>query len=107
MALLTQLGHDPEIHLTETWWVNPINPASMRLSRMGFMWFHDMAKRPNHEITLSHELTARHLLQLERLITEPYFIKKRSLIVFGERDAIMLQLHAGNLAAYLNSLDSQ
>lgn len=107
MKLLLDLGHDPETPLTESWWTNPINSESMRLNRMGFMWFHDVAKISSYEIALSHALTARHLLQLERLISEPYFIKKSSLIVFGERDAIMLQLHAGNLAAYLNSLESQ
>ena len=105
-AVLTALGHDPDTVLQESWWVNPINPNSLRLNKMGVVWFHDIAKIPSHEIQLAHQLTSKHLLQLERLITEPYFIKKSALTTFGEMDAIMLQLHAGNLSAYLNSLDS-
>jgi len=92
--------------LTNSWWTNPINPDSMRLNRAGFIWFHDVARQISHDVELQHALTAKHFLQLERLITEPYYIKKCSLVLFGERDAIMLQLHAGNLTAYLNSLES-
>jgi hypothetical protein len=45
------------------------------------------------------------MLQLERFIKSPYFIKKlKMLYVFGEEDAVMLQLHGGNLVAYLDNL---
>ena len=47
----------------------------------------------------------RQLLQLERLLTEPYYIKDLlKLWVHSEQDAIMLQLHAGNLAQFLDNL---
>ncbi len=45
------------------------------------------------------------LLQLDRLMTAPYYIRSRHFLeLFGEADAIMLNLHANNLAQYLNTL---
>jgi len=47
------------------------------------------------------------LLQLERLLQEPYYIRNLThLIVASETDAVMLQLHAGDLAQYLDNLQS-
>jgi hypothetical protein len=47
------------------------------------------------------------LLQLERLLQEPYFVKDLThLIVSSETDAVMLQLHAGNLSQYLDNLQN-
>ncbi len=46
------------------------------------------------------------LLQLDRLITSPYFIRSRHMLeLFGEEDAIMLTLHGGDLAQYLQNLE--
>ena len=44
-------------------------------------------------------------LQLDQLMTEPYYIGSRKQIqLFGEADVIMLELHGGNLAQYLENL---
>lgn len=90
------------------WWQNPLNNASLRLSREGFKFFADKAKLPYHEITLptGQTPTAKMMLQLERLFSEPYYLLNRAIRVFGERDAIMLSLHAGDLASYLDNLET-
>lgn len=73
---------------------------------MGLVWFHDIARIPAHEINITKPLTPRNLLQLERLLTEPYYISNVTrLLLFGERDAIMLRLNNGDLSSYLNSLE--
>ena len=60
-----------------------------------------------HEITLSHKIGTKHLLQLERLLQEPYYIRNLThLVVSSETDAVMLQLHAGNLSQYLDNLQT-
>ena len=58
------------------------------------------------EVKISHEVRFRQLLQLERLLKEPYYIRGRTIVLSSERDAIMLQLHAGDLARYLDNLES-
>ena len=53
-------------------------------------------------------MTNRMLLQLDHLMTAPYYIGSRKQIqLFGEADAIMLQLHSNNLAQYLENLANQ
>jgi len=46
------------------------------------------------------------LLQLDHMMTAPYCLVSRNAIkLVGEQDAIMLQLHAGNLEQFLNNLE--
>jgi hypothetical protein len=50
-------------------------------------------------------MTNMQLLQLDRLIKAPYFIKSRKQIdLMGEEDAMMLSLHGNNLKQYLDNL---
>ncbi len=104
-------GYDPTrfVGVEHQWWYNPINQNSLRLTHVGFKWFTQHAKLASHEIKLpdDQKILPKHYLQLEKLFTEPYYIRGRgAIVVFGERDAIMLQLHAGNLTAYLDSLEN-
>lgn len=110
--VIVATGADPEhfIGLAQTWWRNPLNPDSLRLTQAGFKWFTKVAELTAHEITIPKDqpIVGRHMLQLENLFEEPYFIRgANTIFVFGERDAVMLQLHAGNLTAYLDSLQNQ
>ena len=90
-----------------TWWFNPTNHNGLRLTRTGYQWTMKHSRWQYHEIKLSHKIRSKHLLQLERLLQEPYFVKDLThLIVSSETDAVMLQLHAGNLAQYLDNLQS-
>lgn len=111
VEIIILAGYDPArfVGVEHQWWQNPTNPQSLRLTAVGYKWFTTVAKLKAHEIKLpEHQyILPKHYLQLEKCFEEPYYIKGRSVIsVFGERDAIMLQLHAGNLTAYLNSLES-
>lgn len=88
-----------------TWWFNPTNHLSLRLTKTGYEWTKKHSNWPYHEIKLSHQISSKNLLQLERLLHEPYYIKNLTqLIVSSETDAVMLQLHAGNLDQYLDNL---
>ena len=89
------------------WWFNPTNHNSMRLTKTGYNWTVKHSLWRYHEIKLSHKIGTKHLLQLERLLQEPYYIQDLThLIVSSDTDAVMLQLHAGNLAQYLDNLQS-
>jgi hypothetical protein len=87
------------------WFFNPTKPQSMRLSKVGAQWLHNKTKFTLHIIALDKPITPKMLIRLERLITAPYFVKDlKELWVHSEEDAIMLQLHAGNLEQYLENL---
>ena len=87
------------------WFFNPTKPTSMRLSKVGAIWLAKKTRFVLHLIKLDKQITPRQLLQLERLLSEPYYIKDSSEIwVHSETDAIMLTLNAGNLGGYLDSL---
>ena len=107
--VLNKIGIDFSVlnNVRNIWWQNPINDASLRLTREGFRFFAEKAKLPYHEITLSPDQTPtlKIMLQLERSFKEPYYLMNRAIRVFGEQDAIMLHLHGGNLVAYLTSLE--
>jgi hypothetical protein len=78
----------------------------MRLSKVGATWLAKKTDFVLHEIELAQQIKPRQLIQLERLLTEPYYIRDLlHLWVHSEQDAIMLQLHAGDLAQYLDNLE--
>ena len=87
------------------WFHNPTKPTSMRLSRIGATWLAKKTDFVLHEIFLSKPITPKQLIQLERLLTEPYYIASLTTIwVHSETDTIMLTLNSGNLGTYLDSL---
>jgi len=87
------------------WFFNPTKPTSMRLSKVGAMWLAKKTDFDLHLVGLDKPITPKMLLQLERLLTQPYYIKDlKELWVHSEQDAIMLALHAGNLGTYLDNL---
>ena len=89
------------------WWRNPTNHNSLRLSSPGYNWFVKRCNFKFFKIELDPVITSRQLIQLERLFTEPYFIKSLKVIyVMSEQDTVMLQLHAGNLGRYLDSIQN-
>lgn len=111
VEVISIAGFDPTrfVGVEHQWWQNPTNPNSLRLTTIGYKWFTTVAKLKAYEIKLPEKeyILPKHYLQLEKLFEEPYYIKGRSVIsVFGERDAVMLQLHAGDLTSYLNNLES-
>lgn len=87
------------------WFRNPLNKHSLRLTHIGFKWAVSRSKFVPHKITLETVINGKQMLQLERLFSEPYYFNEKSIMVFSETDAVMLQLHAGNLTQYLDNLD--
>ncbi|HET8688665.1 MAG TPA: hypothetical protein VFM18_18780 [Methanosarcina sp.] len=89
------------------WWVNPTDPASLRLTAEGLKFVKTVLKFESFEFELPEDLTNHHLLQLERVFGGMYFLlKRKKIIVFDEAEAVMLTLHGSNLRNYLESLDA-
>jgi hypothetical protein len=86
------------------WWRNPTNPNSLRLTVFGHKYFTTKLNRTSHKIKLAEPIKLKHLLQLERLFQEPYYLTNEFICVLGDQDAVMLQLHAGDLDQYLDNL---
>lgn len=105
--IISEIGLDPNHYeeMSKIWWRNPTNRNSLRLTNFGLKFFVDQCKQTAHTIKLDADsIKSKHLIQLERLFTAPYFIKNTAIIVFSEQDAVMLQLHGGDLNTYLENL---
>lgn len=103
-------GRDPKQYekVGAQWWYNPINQHSLRLTYPGFKFFTNTAKLTAYPITLTDMIMPKQMLQLERLLHDAYYIRElKILYVFSEQDAVMLQLHGGDLNTYLDNLESQ
>jgi hypothetical protein len=88
------------------WWVNPTDPQSLRLSLAGLQFVKANLKLQSYEFVLPEELNNHHLLQLERLFPDMYYLLKRQkIILFTESEASMLTLYGNNLAQYLAALE--
>jgi hypothetical protein len=89
-------------------WQNPLNPDSLRLTSQAYSILTKYENNKNYPFKFEVAMTNRMLLQLDHLMTAPYYIGSRKQIqLFGEADAIMLQLHSNNLAQYLENLANQ
>lgn len=106
--VILDAGYDPDkfIGVENIWWRNPTNRNSFRLTFTGYKWFTSVAQLKPHTVELTDiALFPRQLLQLERHLTQPYFIKFKSISLFSEQDAVMLLLHGGDLVKYLQNLE--
>lgn len=87
-----------------TWWYNPTNPKSLRLTKSVFKAItqHDHVKF--HKFELPDAMLPKTFVQLERVFKEPYYILNlKTIYVHSEADAMMLMLHANNLQQYLDN----
>jgi hypothetical protein len=101
--LVGQAGHEPY----NTIWRNILNPDSLRLNDHGYNWAVKNCGQTGYRIKVDKPITNQVLLQLDRLMTAPYHVHGRTQIaLLGEQDAMMLQLHAGDLEQYLNNLSA-
>ena len=88
-----------------SWWHNPLNPDSLRLTRPAFNMLNKTKEIKNWHFKLPTELVNRSYIQLEKHFKSPYYIPgPKSIYVFDERDSIMLALHGSNLQQYLDNL---
>ena len=87
-------------------WYNKINYQSLRITYEGFKWFGRTMKF--YQVDLVNDVYPKQMLQLEKLLKSPYYIRKQkqqSLFVSTDQDAVMLQLHGGDLNSYLDNLE--
>lgn len=88
------------------WWHNPTNPNSLRLTTPAYKTLQKQTKIPTWTFKLDHMILPKTLLQLEKHFTSPYYIHAmKTLIVYGEQEAMMLALHGSDLQQYLDNQD--
>ena len=88
-----------------TWWHNPINKHSLRLTKHAYYML-DKTKAVSYKFKLTEKVKPKTFVQLERYFTAPYYIlNAQTIAVFGEKESMMLALHANNLQQYLDNLD--
>jgi hypothetical protein len=100
-------------------WENPQNPNSLRFAQTGWLLAGKLRMK-HYRFDIDFILTAKRLLQLERILVGPYYIKGKwttsnfgytkipnkpkpiKLFVFDEQDAIMLGLY-GDIQKFLDN----
>lgn len=86
-----------------TWWHNPVNPNSLRLTQVAYQML-IKGKVQSYKFELKDKIKPKAFVQLERYFTSPYYLlNARRLVVFGETESMMLALHAGDLHQYLDN----
>jgi hypothetical protein len=86
------------------WWVNSINPASLRITRDAYRILRLLADYKMHRVKLDESVKPKTYLQLEDLFAEPYYIENNKTIhLHGEKDLVMVTLHDNNLQKYLDN----
>lgn len=90
--------------LYKAWWVNWKNneDRSFKLTDSGFQYFSDNAEVKFYEIRfpVGLVLTNRIIIDLDRYIDCPYYIKNDKIYVTGEKIAVQLVLFDGDLTKF-------
>lgn len=87
-----------------TWWYNPTNSASLRLSSFAWNVVRSQSSLIFKRFVLEKELLPKTFVQLERHFTAPYYIQNHKTIhLLGETEIVMLSLHGNNLQQYLDN----
>ena len=90
------------------WWHNPVNPNSLRLTAGAWAVLKSCKEVQHWKFKLPKGLLPRTYLQLEKHFSSPYYIPNVDhIIVFSDRDSMMLALHGSDLQQYLDNHDSQ
>jgi hypothetical protein len=85
------------------YWYNPTNDRSMRLTFEGFSEFVNLDVR-YYSHNLQHDILPKTLVQLEKFLAQPYFIRNDSSInTFDEATSLTLTLYNNNLQSYLDN----
>ena len=91
--------------LRKSWWFNPLNAHSMRLSREGVNYATTHAKIQYYMHDLDRAILPKTLLQLEKILEYPYFISKLDkIMVFDESTSLTLTLYNNSLQTYLDNV---
>lgn len=93
-------------HFRRVWFFNPLNAASMRLTKVGYQFCIVNAKIQYYQHHIPTKIMPKTLLQMEKHFPCPYYINDLTdLRVFDEQTSITLTLYANNLQQYLNNID--
>lgn len=85
-----------------SWWYNPTNHSSLRLTQKAYLEIRKYVKF--YKFELIHDIRPKCLVQLERYFKEPYYVQNRKTIhIVSDRDAMMLALHSNDLQQYLDN----
>jgi len=91
--------------LRKSWWHNPLNTSSMRLSNQGANYATIHAKIHYYSHDLSSVIMPKTLLQLEKILEYPYYISQiKKIIVFDERTSLTLTLYDNDLQSFLDNV---
>ena len=92
---------------SQFWWHNPLNTNSLRLTAGAWTVLKTCKEVQHWQFKLPKNLLPRTYLQLEKHFSSPYFIQNVStIIVFSDRDSMMLALHGNDLQQYLDNHDN-
>lgn len=87
-----------------SWWHNPINPNSLRLTRPAFNMLKQKKEIQTWKFDCREAIIPRTMLQLEKYFKSPYYIQNlKTIYVFDDREAMMIALHNNNLRQYLDN----
>ena len=87
----------------KTWWFNPLNPDSLRLSRIAYNML-KKAKVPTFKFKLTEKYKSKTFVQLERWMSSPYYLlNAQTIVLYSDSDAMMMALHGNNLQQYLDN----
>ena len=85
-------------------WQNPRKKdvGGMRLTERGFEVFTEQMDMKSYDIELPKDLTLTNqvVIWLDRFIDGPYYITKKSIIVFKEKTAVQLVLFSGDIQKF-------
>lgn len=91
--------------LRKSWWFNPLNPTSMRLSKEGVHYATTHAKIHYYSHDLGRIILPKTLIQLEKILEYPYYIPQiKKIIVFDEATSLTLTLYGNDLQTYLDNV---
>lgn len=97
-------GHSFD-RLHKSWWFNPLNHSSMRLSKEGASYATTHAKIRYYSHDLEKIILPKTLLQLEKILDYPYYIPKlKTIVIFDEMTSMTLTLYNNDLQTYLDNV---
>lgn len=97
---------DSAYHLRQIWFFNPLNAASMRLTKLGYLFCTKNVEIEHYQHHIPQKILPKTLLQMEKYLPCPYYINDLTdLRVFDEHTSIVLSLYNNNLHQYLNNID--
>ena len=93
-------------HLRQVWFFNPLNAASMRLTKTGYQFCIINVNIQQYRHQIPTKLMPKTLLQMEKNFPYPYYLPTLSdLRLFDERTSLTLTLYANDLQQYLDNID--